>query len=142
MLIGIICGINVIDTSYIFNISEKGFLIMSDFKFDTFDDKIVNPLSSYDLNILDLTKDNFKSDSSVLNANCDCFSCKTGYTKAYLNHLFKCNELNGPIILLLHNLKFIENLIFEFNKIEDDLKLKAFYGYINKLFASQQSKDQ
>jgi len=126
-------GINVIDTSFIFDISEKGFLISNDFKFDTFSEKLSNPLASYELNILNLTEENFKADCSKLSDDCKCFSCQTGYTKAYLNHLFKCNELNGPIILLLHNLKYLENLISEFNKISDELRLKAFYGYLNKL---------
>ena len=66
--------------------------------------------------------------------NCNCFSCKENYTKAYINHLFFCHELNGPIILIMHNLYVLEQLINKYNIISNDIKDVSIYEYLeNKI---------
>lgn len=51
-----------------------------------------------------------KDDKSPLDPKCDCFVCKT-YTKGYLNHLVKSEEILGMRLLTYHNLYFIKNLM-------------------------------
>jgi queuine tRNA-ribosyltransferase len=46
-----------------------------------------------------------RDDRSALDARCDCSVC-TSYSRAYLRHLFKADEMLGPRLLSLHNLHF------------------------------------
>ena len=46
-----------------------------------------------------------RDDESALDARCDCAVCAT-YSRAYLRHLFKADEMLGPRLLSLHNLHF------------------------------------
>lgn len=51
----------------------------------------------------------YKEDFTPLDPNCDCECCQN-YTKAYLNHLFKCNEGLGNRLMSIHNLRFLIKL--------------------------------
>lgn len=44
-------------------------------------------------------------DSSPLDAQCECPVCKT-YSRAYLRHLFRSQEMLGPRLMTQHNLHF------------------------------------
>lgn len=52
----------------------------------------------------------YKSDFSPLDENCGCFVCKN-YSKAYLRHLMNVNEINGAILISVHNLHFLIKLM-------------------------------
>jgi len=46
-----------------------------------------------------------RSDTRPLDASCDCYTC-TNFTRAYLHHLQKVNEILGACLNTLHNLHF------------------------------------
>ncbi len=48
----------------------------------------------------------YAEDFSSLDPECDCYTCRN-YTKAYLRHLIKCNEILGARLLTIHNLHFL-----------------------------------
>lgn len=48
----------------------------------------------------------YAEDFTSLDPECDCYTCKN-YTKAYLRHLIKCNEILGARLLTIHNLHFL-----------------------------------
>ncbi|MDD5756003.1 MAG: tRNA-guanine transglycosylase, partial [bacterium] len=52
----------------------------------------------------------YKNDFTPLDENCDCFTCRN-YTRAYLHHLFRAQELLGLRLNSLHNVHFMLNLI-------------------------------
>ncbi|WP_426417383.1 tRNA guanosine(34) transglycosylase Tgt [Aestuariirhabdus sp. LZHN29] len=51
-----------------------------------------------------------KRDSSTLDAECDCYTCKN-FSRAYLHHLDKCNEILGSQLNTIHNLRFYQRLM-------------------------------
>ena len=51
----------------------------------------------------------FAKDTGPLDPECDC-PCCTEYSRAYLRHLFVCDELLGLRLLSLHNVRFLVNL--------------------------------
>ena len=70
-----------------------------------------------------------------LDPNCGCYTCKT-YTKAYLRHLFKANEILGLRLLTLHNLYFLLELMASVRQAIKEDRLLDFrnsffkrYGY-------------
>ena len=78
---------------------------------------------------------NYARDWNKLDEECDCYTCKN-YTRAYLRHLIKTNEILGMRLLSLHNLRFLTKLMERVRiEIEHD-NLLAFreefykkYGY-------------
>lgn len=51
----------------------------------------------------------YREDFSPLDPNCDCYTCKN-YTKAYLRHLNKSDEIFGKTLVSIHNVNFLINL--------------------------------
>ncbi len=45
-----------------------------------------------------------------IDKKCQCYTCQN-HTRAYLAHLFRANEMLGPILTTIHNLYFMEQLI-------------------------------
>jgi queuine tRNA-ribosyltransferase len=52
----------------------------------------------------------FKSRWEPVEADCDCFTCRT-YSAAYLHHLFRCEELLAYRLATIHNLRFMHRLV-------------------------------
>ncbi len=52
----------------------------------------------------------YSRDFSPLDPNCDCYTCRN-YTRAYIRHLFKANEMFGARLTTYHNLHFLLNLM-------------------------------
>lgn len=52
----------------------------------------------------------YASDESVIQDDCDCYTCKMGYSRSYLRHLFKTQELNFYRLASLHNVRFMVRL--------------------------------
>ena len=52
----------------------------------------------------------YERDFSPLDSECDCYTCKN-YTRAYIRHLIKTNEILGVRLLTIHNLKFLTKLM-------------------------------
>ena len=51
----------------------------------------------------------YEKDFTPLDSKCDCYCCKN-YTKAYLRHLFKANEMLGQRLLSIHNVTYLVKL--------------------------------
>lgn len=65
-----------------------------------------------------------------LDSHCECYCCQN-YSRAYLRHLFKANEILGLRLLSIHNITFLLRLMKEMRQaIREDSLLdycKAFY---------------
>ena len=57
-----------------------------------------------------IRNNNYARDWNKLDDECDCYTCKN-YTRAYLRHLIKTNEILGMRLLSLHNLRFLTKLM-------------------------------
>lgn len=51
-----------------------------------------------------------KDDISPLDKECDCYTCKN-YSRAYLHHLDRCNEILGARLNTIHNLHHYQKLM-------------------------------
>lgn len=47
----------------------------------------------------------FREDKEPLDNTCDCFACRR-YSRAYLHHLFRVDEMLGPQMLSVHNIRY------------------------------------
>ncbi len=66
-----------------------------------------------------------REDEAPLDARCACPVCTT-YSRAYLRHLFKAEEMLGPRLLAQHNLWFYGALMAEARRAIEEARYAAF----------------
>ena len=52
----------------------------------------------------------FKEDFRPIDAECECYACRN-FSRAYIRHLFKAQEILGMRLASLHNLHFYLELV-------------------------------
>ena len=74
----------------------------------------------------------YERDFTPLDDECDCYTCKN-YTRAYIRHLVKVNEILGVRLLSIHNLRFLTKLMERVRiEIENDNLLNFRNEFYNK----------
>jgi queuine tRNA-ribosyltransferase len=53
----------------------------------------------------------YEDDSMPIDPECGCQACRGGYSRAYLRHLDRCNEILGSRLMTMHNLFFYQQLM-------------------------------
>ena len=66
-----------------------------------------------------------KTDTGPVDPACSCYTCRN-YSRAYLHHLDKCNEILGSRLNTLHNLTYYQNLMAGLRAAIEDQSLPAF----------------
>ncbi len=64
-------------------------------------------------------------DASPVDTTCSC-ECCTKYTRAYIHHLFKADEMLGPILLTWHNIHYYQNLMSKIRKAIEEKQFMEF----------------
>ena len=72
----------------------------------------------------------FERDFTPLDEECDCYCCKH-YTKAYLHHLIKAEEMLGQRLISIHNTHFLLNLM---KNIREAIKEDRFLEFKNSFY--------
>ena len=72
----------------------------------------------------------FERDFSSLDSECDCYCCKH-YTRAYLHHLIKADEILGYRLLSIHNTHFLLNLM---KNIRESIKNDNFIEFKEEFY--------
>ena len=77
----------------------------------------------------------FKEDFTPVDPTCDCYACKN-FTRAYIRHLIKCDEILGGRLLSIHNVRYLERLAARIREaiMQDrylDFKENFMRGYKN-----------
>lgn len=74
-----------------------------------------------------------KHDTGPLDEKCDCYTCKN-YSRAYLHHLDKCNEILGARLNTIHNLRFYQKLMAD---MRDALEKGTFDQFVEDFYAAR-----
>ena len=53
----------------------------------------------------------FADDTRVIEEGCDCYACANGFSRAYLRHLDRCNEILASQLATMHNLRHCQRLM-------------------------------
>ncbi len=81
----------------------------------------------------------YKDKFEPLDPECDCQTCK-GYTKAYLNHLFRSQEILALTLLSLHNINFMLKLTDIIRKaLVEDTFLETKQEFFRKYYSNKKS---
>jgi queuine tRNA-ribosyltransferase len=58
-----------------------------------------------------LTQRRYRRDAYPIDTSCDCHTCASGFSRAYLHHLFAANEVLSAILASIHNVHFYVGLM-------------------------------
>ena len=53
----------------------------------------------------------YERDLRPIEEGCDCYACRNGFSRSYLRHLDRCNEMLAPMLGTLHNLRYYQRLM-------------------------------
>ncbi len=62
----------------------------------------------------------------MIEEGCDCYTCSNGFSRAYLRHLDRCNEILGSQLATMHNLRYYQRLMAGLREAIADRALEAF----------------
>ena len=85
---------------------------------------------------VNIKNEKYKEDFSKLDDNCDCYCCKF-YTKAYLRHLFICDETFGKRLMSVHNVRFLIHLVEQAREAIKEDRYKEFVEKTLKEFGDE-----
>ena len=85
---------------------------------------------------VNIKNEKYKEDFSKLDDNCDCYCCKF-YTKAYLRHLFICDETFGKRLMSIHNVRFLIHLVEQAREAIKEDRYKEFVEKTLKEFGDE-----
>jgi queuine tRNA-ribosyltransferase len=66
--------------------------------------------------LINLLNSKYREDGGVIDKNCTCPTCMGGFSRAYISHLLRSNEILGLRLATLHNLHQYLELMIEIRK--------------------------
>jgi queuine tRNA-ribosyltransferase len=85
---------------------------------------------------LNIMNAKYKTDFTPIERDCECYACKN-YTRAYLAHLFRTEELFAYRLSSIHNLHFVVNLV---KKIRQSILDENFFEFKEEFLKRYKSK--
>ncbi len=86
--------------------------------------------------VIRLRNARYRSDPGPIDPTCDCPAC-TGYSRAYLHHLDKCNEILGARLNTLHNLHYYQRLM---RRMREAIEQDRFEAWAKDFLASPEGR--
>ena len=74
---------------------------------------------------ININNEKYKEDFTPLDPECDCYTCRN-YSRAYLRHLHKTDELFGKRLLSIHNVRFLLKLAEDIRQAIREDRLELF----------------
>jgi queuine tRNA-ribosyltransferase len=81
--------------------------------------------------IIRIRNSTYKKDTQALDPACDCYTC-LNYSRAYLHHLDRCNEILGAHLNTIHNLHYYQSLMQQLRCAIEAGKLESFTSHFIK----------
>lgn len=75
--------------------------------------------------VLKLRNAQYREDPRPLDPACDCYTCRH-YSRAYLHHLDRCDEMLGPRLNTIHNLRYYLDLMQRIRAAIEEDRYAAF----------------
>ena len=83
---------------------------------------------------ISIKKEIFTHDFSPIDKECNCKVCRT-YSRSYMRHLYKNNEILSSMLASYHNLYFLNNMILEVrNAIENGTFAEYKRAFLSRYF--------
>lgn len=73
-------------------------------------------ISEHEHSRINIRAKQYELDTGVIDPDCDCYTCRSGYTRAYLHHLSKTQELSYYRLASIHNVRFMIRLCAQYRE--------------------------
>ena len=80
----------------------------------------------------------YERDLRPIEEGCDCAACAGGFSRAYLRHLDRCNEMLAPMLGSLHNLRYYQRLMAQMRQA---IEAGTFTAFRQSFYALRQAGD-
>ena len=94
LLEGVLRGVDMFDCVFPTRVARNGMAMVS---------PLTNPRGR-----LVMKNSEYTEDFTPLEKNCDCYTCRNKFTRAYIRHLIRTDEIFGLRLLALHNLRYLQ----------------------------------
>jgi len=111
---GVACGVDMFDCVMPSRNARNGYLFTSE-------------------GVVKIRNAKHKKDTGPLDPNCNCPTCKN-YSRAYLHHLQKSNEILGSRLNTLHNLFYYQHLM---KSIRESIRSNTFSDFRKRFYAEK-----
>jgi queuine tRNA-ribosyltransferase len=111
---GVACGVDMFDCVMPSRNARNGYLFTSE-------------------GVVKIRNAKYKKDTDPLDPNCNCSTCKN-YSRAYLHHLQKSNEILGSRLNTLHNLFYYQYLM---KSIRESIENNTFSDFREKFYSER-----
>ncbi|HAD48753.1 MAG: tRNA guanosine(34) transglycosylase Tgt [Idiomarina sp.] len=74
-----------------------------------------------------------RTDTGPLDSDCDCYTCKN-YSRAYLHHLDRTNEILGARLNTIHNLRYYQRVMSDMREALDN---DSFDEFVSGFYAAR-----
>ena len=111
---GVACGVDMFDCVMPSRNARNGYLFTSE-------------------GVVKIRNAKYKKDTGPLDPNCNCTTCKN-YSRAYLHHLQKSNEILGSRLNTLHNLFYYQHLM---KSIRGAIKSNTFSDFRKRFYTEK-----
>ena len=78
----------------------------------------------------------YEQDTRPIEPGCGCYTCSNGYSRAYLRHMDRCNEMLAPILGTLHNLWHYQQLMAD---MRDAIGHGTFQAFRDSFYAARKA---
>lgn len=124
---GVTCGIDTFDCVHQTRLARHGGALVK-----PGDDEQIDNSNTHKEHI-SIRNARFKDDEMPISTSCQCYTCKN-FSRSYIHHLFKAEEMLGMQLLTIHNVQFMNDMMRSIrNAIQSGTLLDA-----KKLWVSSQ----
>ena len=83
--------------------------------------------------VIRIKNSQYQHDTTAIDAACLCYACKN-FSRAYMHHLFKANEIVFSQLATLHNLNYYARLMQDIRQAILDKTLPSLYNRLDNTF--------
>jgi len=87
--------------------------------------------------VLRIRNAKYERDTRPLDETCACYTCRSGFSRAYLRHLDKCGEMLGPMLATIHNLHYYQDLM---RGLREAIAARRLGDFVDAFYASLRSE--
>src|SRR5690242_3946935 len=81
----------------------------------------------------------YERDARPLDDACGCYTCRSGFSRAYLRHLDRCGEMLGPQLATIHNLHYYQDLM---RGLRDAIAERRLADFVAEFHALRQGNEE
>jgi len=90
--------------------------------------------------IIRIRNNQYINDTSPIELSCQCFTCKN-YTKSYIRHLDRCNDILAARLMTIHNVYFYQEFMSKLRKAITEKNLENYIEELENIYSTSERQN-